>query len=683
MKSKDMIIPIGVIGIILMIIIPVHTGLVDILLSLNVSISLLILLVAMYNQETLDFSVFPSLLLITTLFRLALNITTTRSILGKGYAGDVIESFGNFVMQGSPFVGFVVFAIISIIQFMVITKGSERVAEVAARFTLDAMPGKQMAIDADLNSGLIDETQAKDRRKKIQMEADFYGSMDGASKFVKGDAIAGIIIAIVNISAGFATGMLMHGLTFQEALGKYALLTVGDGLVSQIPALLISTATGIIVTRAASEGNLGNDVIDQLFKRSKEMYIVSGVLVVLSFTGLPMVPYLTLAAMFAFLGRTMGKTDGQIKIEKDQKTQEQEKSKKEEVDIEEIRKPENVLPLLQVDPIELEFGYGIIPLADKSQGGDLFDRLVMIRRQCALELGIIVPMIRLRDNIQLEANEYIIKIKGIEIAKGEILFDHYLAMNPGNLDGDLEGIDTVEPAFGLPAKWIDEKEREKAEILGYTVVDPPSIISTHLTEIIKRFSHELLGRQEVKMIVDNIKENYPILVTDLIPNILTIAEIQKVLANLLKEGVSIRDMVSILETLADYGQVTKDPDMLTEYVRQGLFRSITKQFLPYNNVKVVTLDQNLERIIMDSLQSTETGTYLALDPEISNSFINGLSKEMEKLLSLGEQPIIVTAPIVRLYVKRFVDQISSDICVLSYNEIDPHVKIQSVGMVSI
>ncbi|SHJ43685.1 flagellar biosynthesis protein FlhA [Tepidibacter formicigenes] len=677
-KSGDIIVTIGIIGIILMIIIPVPLFALDILLSLNISFSLLILLIAIYNKEALEFSIFPSLLLITTMFRLALNITSTRYILGTGSAGDVIEAFGNFVMGGNALVGFIVFIIIVIIQFMVITKGAERVSEVGARFTLDAMPGKQMAIDADLNSGLIDEKEARDRRKKIQMEADFYGAMDGASKFVKGDAIAGIIIAVINILAGFIMGIAFQKLSIQEAITRFTLLTVGDGLVSQIPALLISTATGIVVTRAASESNLGEDVINQLFKQPKIMFIISGVLFFLAITPLPFIPYFALSVIFLILGFYLRKSAdisevGEEEIEKEGT----------DVDVEEIRKPENVLPLLQVDPIELEFGYGIIPLADKSQGGDLFDRLVMIRRQCAIEMGIIVPMIRLRDNIQLEANEYIIKIKGVEIAKGEIVFDHYLAMNPGMAEGEISGIDTIEPAFGLPAKWIDEKERERAEILGYTVVDPPSIISTHLTEVIKKFSHELLGRQEVKMLIDNLKESSPALVEEVIPNLLSLGDIQKVLSNLLKEGVTIRNLSTIMETLADYGAITKDTDTLTEYVRQSLFRTITKQFIPNNEAKVITLDPNLEKIIMDSLQPTETGNYLALDPQISQRLVSSLSKEVEKLLSIGEQPIIVTPPIIRLYFKRFIEQISDDIIVLSYNEVDPKVKIKSIGMVSI
>lgn len=677
MKIGDIVVSVGIIFMILMIIIPMPEFLVDIMLSMNISLSLLILLIAMFNREALDFSVFPSLLLITTIFRIALNITTTRYILLKGDAGDVIEAFGNFVMGGNAIVGFIVFIIIMIVNFMVITKGSERVSEVAARFTLDAMPGKQMAIDADLNSGMIDETQARTRRSKIQREADFYGSMDGATKFVKGDSIVGIIITFINLLGGILMGILYLNITAGEALQKYALLAVGDGLVSSIPSLLISAATGIIVTRSASEDNLGNDLRNQLFNNSTIMFIVSGVLFFLALTPLPTLPYLVLSVVFAFVGNSI-----RVKGQEGEKTDIKEEQTAKD-DVEEIRRPENVLPLLNVEAIELEFGYGIIPLADKSQGGDLFDRLVMIRRQCALELGIIVPMIRLRDNIQLQPNEYIIKIKGVEVAGGSVLFDHYLAMNPGNADGELSGIDTIEPSFGLPAKWIDSKEREKAEIYGYTVVDPPSIIATHLTEIIKRYAHELIGRQDVKMLVDNLKETQPSLVDEVTPALLSLGEIQKVLANLLRESVSIRNFATIVEALADYAQVTKDTDMLTEYVRQSMYRNITNQFMPNKEAKVITIDQDVEKNIMESLQTTETGTYMALDPVRSKILLNNINEQVEKAISLGEQPIIVTAPIVRFYLKKFIEQLSSDIIVLSYNEIDPTAKIQSIGMVSV
>ncbi|EHL16602.1 MAG: flagellar biosynthesis protein FlhA [Peptoanaerobacter stomatis] len=675
MKVGDIFVSVGIILMILMIIIPMPPFLVDIMLSMNISLSLLILLISMFNKEALDFSVFPSVLLITTIFRIALNITTTRYILLKGDAGEVITAFGNFVMGGNAVVGFIVFIIIVLVNFMVITKGSERVAEVAARFTLDAMPGKQMAIDADLNSGMIDEVEARKRRSKIQREADFYGSMDGATKFVKGDSIAGIIITFINLIGGILMGILYLNISAGEALQKYALLAVGDGLVSSIPSLLISTATGIIVTRSASEENLGNDLRQQLFSNSTIMFILSGVLFSLALTPLPTMPYLMLSIVFLFVGNALRTKDlePEASLGKEDASQD---------DIEEIRRPENVLPLLNVESIELEFGYGIIPLADKTQGGDLFDRLVMIRRQCALELGMIVPMIRLRDNIQLQPNEYVIKIKGVEVASGSVLFDHYLAMNPGNAEEELNGIDTIEPSFGLPAKWIDSKEREKAEIYGYTVVDPPSIISTHLTEIIKRHAYELIGRQDVKMLIDNLKETQPSLVEEVVPSLLSLGEVQKVLSNLLRELVSIRNFSTIMEALADYAQVTKDTDMLTEYVRQAMYRNITNQFIPRKEAKVITMDPDIEKTIMESLQTTETGTYMALDPARSRKLANNISDEVEKMVSVGEQPIIVTAPVVRFYLKKFVEQISNDIIVLSYNEIDPLAKIQSVGMVS-
>ncbi|SDY91291.1 flagellar biosynthesis protein FlhA [Tindallia californiensis] len=675
MNKGDIFVVLAVIAIVIIIVIPIPLGAVDVLLSFNISLALLILILSMYIKEALDFSIFPSILLVTTLIRLSLNITTTRYILSQGDAGSVIDTFGNFVMQGNAIVGFIVFTIIVLVQFLVITKGSERVAEVAARFTLDAMPGKQMAIDADLNTGLIDDIQARDRRKKIQQEADFYGAMDGASKFVKGDAIAGILITLINIIAGFVIGVAIGGLSFAEAIQKYTLLTVGDGLVTQIPALLISTGTGIVVTRAASEGNLGGDVLKQLFQQPTVMLIISGVLLFFGITPLPTFPFLFLSVAFLLLGLSLRREMKQVSEEEPTDIVEEE--------LEEKRKPENVMPLLNVDPIELEFGYGILPLADSTQGGDLFDRLVMIRRQCALELGIIVPMIRLRDNIQLEPNQYVIKIKGIEITSGEIMFDHYMAMNPGMADGDLEGVDTVEPAFGLPAKWITEQEREKAEASGFTVVDPPSIIATHLTEIIKKHAFELMGRQDVKKLIDNVKEENTALVDELVPNQLSLGEIQKVLVNLLKEGISIRDMVSILETLADYSTITRDTDMLTEYVRQALGRAITKQFITSHPSRVVILDKSLEQTIMDSLKKTESGTYVSLEPDLIQGILNSLSKQVQKLISMGEQPIIVTAPIVRLYFKRLSEQLSNDLIILSYNEIDPTVEIESVGVVSV
>lgn len=673
-KLGDISVAVIVVFIVLIIILPLPSGILDIFLPLNISVSVVLLLNAVYTKSALEMSIFPSLLLITTLFRLSLNITAAKLILSDGEPGEVIESFGNFVARGSPVVGFIIYLIIMIVQFMVITKGSERVAEVAARFTLDAMPGKQMAIDADLNAGLISEVEAKQRRSTIQREADFYGAMDGASKFVKGDAIAGILITFINIIGGLIVGMVIRSEELSVALAKYTILTIGDGLVSQIPALMISTATGIIVTRAASDSNLSTDLLKQMFTNPRVLFIAAGLCCVLALF-LPTIPFLVLAGILIFVGYSMSKQQKKAIKEEEVLVQENE--------VEEIRKPENVVSLLQVDPIELEFGYGIIPLADVNQGGDLLDRVVMIRRQLALELGMIVPIIRLRDNIQLNPNEYLIKIKGVEIAKGELILDHYMAMNPGMVEEEIEGIKTTEPAFGLPATWINETQRDRAEMLGYTVVDPPSIIATHLTEIVKKFAQELTGRQEVQTLIDNVKQNYPAIVDELVPKVMTVGEIQKVLTNLLKEGVSIRDMVTIMETLADYAPVSHDPDILTEYVRQALGRAISKKFINDSKTSVITLDPKLEQVIMDSVQKTEHGTYITLEPGTSNNILSSLSKQVQKLSQLGQQPIVLASPIVRLYFKRLSEQSVPGLVVLSYNELDPSVEVQSVGMVSI
>ena len=674
MKIKDASVPIIIVGIVIAIILPIPGFILDILLAINLILSVIILLNTVYLKEPLQLSIFPSLLVITTLYRLMLNIRAAFLILGKGEAGDVIEGFGRFVGGNDLVVGFIIFALILIVNFMVITKGSERVAEVAARFTLDAMPGKQMAIDADLNSGLINDIEAKERRKKVQREADFYGAMDGASKFVKNDAIAGIIITVLNIVGGLIMGMVSRGETLAEAMETYTILTIGDGLVSQLPALMISSATSFIVTRAASDSDISQDLIKQLFSNPRVLYLASAMSFILAFF-LPTITFLLLAVILAFLAYSVSK---QKKV-----MQRQEEVNVEESEVEEIRKPENVVTLLQIDPIELEFGYGIIPLADVNQGGDLLDRVVMIRRQLALELGMIVPIIRLRDNIQLAPNEYQIKIKGVEVAQGELMLDNYLAMNPGLVEDEIDGIKTTEPAFGLPAIWVTEGQRDKAEMLGYTVVDSPSIIATHLTEIIKKYAHELTGRQEVQVLLDNIKQNYPVIVDELIPKLMTVGEVQKVLANLLKEGISIRDMVTILETLADYAPMTHDSDMLTEYVRQALGRAISKKFFTDAKSNVITLDPKLEQMILDSLQKTETGSYLTLEPNVANTILGSLSKQVQKLVQLGQQPIVLASPVVRLYFKKLADQSIPGIVVLSYNELDPNLEIQSIGVVSV
>ncbi|KRE83172.1 flagellar biosynthesis protein FlhA [Paenibacillus sp. Soil766] len=677
MKIKDLLVLIGIIGIVLMMIVPVPIPLLDFLLIINISIALMIILVAMNTQEALQFSIFPSLLLITTLFRLALNVSTTRNILAHAEAGDVVRTFGSFVAQGNIVVGFVVFLILVLVQFIVITKGSERVAEVAARFTLDAMPGKQMSIDADLNAGLINEVQARERRQKIEREADFYGAMDGASKFVKGDAIAGIIILVINLIGGFIIGMTMKGMDFQDALQTFSILTIGDGLVSQIPALLISTAAGIIVTRASSEGNLGHDVTKQLTAQPKLLYIVAGTLVVLgTFTPIHWFTTYPIAALLVYAALKMQKNLEKEAIKEEQLVEEKQ--------IEEVRSPESVISLLQVDPIEFEFGYGLIPLADTQQGGDLLDRIILIRRQCALELGVVVPVIRIRDNIQLRPNEYIIKIKGNTVARGELLLNHYLAMSPGFDDDSISGIETTEPAFGLPAIWIDEVNKERAELSGYTVVDPPSVVATHLTEIIKKHIHELLGRQETKALIENVRESYPALVDDLIPSVLTVGDIQKVLSKLLREKISVRDLVTILETLADYGTYTKDPEILTEYVRQSLSRQITQQFTSHgDSLKVITVGPSVEKKIADSVQQSDQGSYLALDPSSSQIIYHRVTEQVTKLIQSGQQPVILTSPTIRMYVRQLLERTLQDIPVLSYSELEPSVEIQSMGVVNL
>ncbi|MGE5654885.1 MAG: flagellar biosynthesis protein FlhA [Bacillota bacterium] len=674
MRGGELSVMAIVISTVVMMIVPLPPLLLDLLLTFNITISLTILLISMNTLEPLQFAAFPSILLITTLFRLSLNVSSTRLILLHGEAGKVIDAFGNFVIGGNPVVGFVIFLILIVIQFMVITKGAERVAEVAARFTLDAMPGKQMAIDADLNAGLINDQEAKDRRRKIQREADFYGAMDGASKFVKGDAIAGIIITAINVIGGFVVGMLQQGLEPMQALQRFTLLSVGDGLVSQIPALLMSTATGIIVTRAASDSSLGESVIRQLFMTQPRILIIAaGVLMAfVLIPGLPKIPFILLAAMMGYLGYTL-----QQSIER---TQAQEEESRKQEEIEEIKKPENVTQLLQVDPIELEFGYGLLPLADLQQGGDLLDRIIMIRRQCALEMGLIVPVIRIRDNIQLRPSTYVIKIKGVEVAEGELMLDHFLAMGSG-LDESVAGIPTTEPAFGLPALWVSSNQRERAEMAGYTVVDPPTVIITHLTEVIKSHAHELLGRQEVQTLVDTVKQNYPAVVEELIPNLLTLGEVQKVLASLLKEGIPVRDLVTIFETLADYARITKDPDMLTEYVRQGLSRVISKQYRGSGSLDVITLGPQLEKAILDSVQNTDHGSYLNMDPNLSQRIYDSLTRELGR--HGGSTPVILASPLVRLYFKRITERVLPRLSVISYNELDPSLEVQTVGMVNI
>lgn len=677
MKKADLGVAMYILAAVIFFIVPIPSFLLDIMLAFNIAIALVILLNALFVKEVLDMSFFPTLLLFTTIFRISLNVSSTRLILNTGDPGNVVRTFGQFVGGNNLVIGAIIFVILLIIQFVVINKGSERVAEVTARFTLDAMPGKQMAIDADLNTGIINEKQARERREKIQQESSFFGAMDGATKYVKGDAMAGLIITFINLIGGTAMGMINQGLEIGDAISQYGILTIGDGLSSQIPSLLISLATGILVTKASKEADFSQVLVSQLFGIPKVLYIVGVVLIFLGITTpLDWKLFLAMGAAFIVTGRSVENNIGVEAIEEEVDTAENQ--------AEEIRKPENVVSLLQVDPIELEFGYGIIPLADVSQGGDLLDRVVMIRRQIALELGMVVPIIRLRDNIQLNPNQYIIKIKGIQVTEGEILFDHYMAMNPGFVEEEISGIPTFEPSFHLPALWITESQRERAESLGYTVVDPPSIIATHLTEVIRNHVDELLTKQDVQNLINNIKENNPVLIEELVPKLLGVGEIQKVLQNLLREGISIRDLLTILETLADHAATTRDTDVLTEYARQSLKRAISSKYFPANEVtSVITLDPKIEQEIMASVKQTEQGAYLTLDPEKTKQIMASLETEIAKLENLGKNAIIITSPIVRMYFKKLTEDYFKDLIVVSYNEVESNIELQSVGMVSL
>ena len=675
-KKNDLFIGIYLLAAVLFFIISIPSWLLDILLAINILVAMVVLFNSLFAKEVLDMASFPTMLLFTTIFRISLNVSSTKLILKNGDAGKVVDTFGKFVGGGNLVIGIIIFIILIIVQFIVINKGSERVAEVTARFTLDAMAGKQMAIDSDLNTGAITDKEAAERRKKLQQENSFFGSMDGATKYVKGDATAGLIITGINLVGGIVMGMVYGGLSINDALSKYTILTIGDGLSSQIPSLLISLATGILVTKASSDGELGDEIVGQLFSMDRVLIMVGAALSVLGIlTPLPWYIFVPLGAALIFYGRKLGTKAGEAKIE--------ESAEQEENEAQEIRKPENVVSLLNVDPIELEFGYGIIPLADVNQGGDLLDRVVMIRGQIALELGAVVPIIRLRDNIQLNPNQYVIKIKGIQVSEGEILFDHYMAMNPGYVEEEITGIPTFEPSFHLPAIWITESQRERAESLGYTVVDPPSIIATHLTEVIRQHIAELLTRQDVQNLINNIKDNNSTLIDELVPKLMGIGEIQKVLQNLLEEGISIRDLVTILETLADHAAVTRDPDILTEYARQGLKRAISSKYFTVGEVtNVVTVDPAIEQEIMNSVKNTEQGSYLSLDPERSKKIVEALGNELKKLEDMGKNPIVITSPIVRMYFRNLAKDYYKDIIVISYNEVESNVELQSVGMVT-
>lgn len=673
-----------VVMIVLLLIIPLSPFMLDVMIILNISISLIILLISMNIKEPLEFSIFPSMLLITTLFRIGINISSTKNILGKqGTAGAVIQAMGDFVLQGNVVVGFIVFMIIVLVQFIVITKGAERVAEVAARFTLDAMPGKQMAIDADLSSGLINEQQAKERRYKIQKEADFYGSMDGATKIVKGDAVMSLIITFVNFVGGMIIGMVQSHMGFAEVLKVYSLATVGDGLVSQIPALLISTATGMVVTRAVSDGSLNEDTTKQFAAQPRAFIITGGVLaILLVLPGMPKLPIAGVSIGLVVAGLQLTKRMEAFghKDEVEQQAQmamaNQEAMASEEDNFKDVN---NVYSLISVEPIEVEFGYSLIPLVDESSGGKLIDRIVIFRRQYAQDMGVVIPSIRLRDSSSLNTNQYVIKIRGEEVAKGEILVDYYLALEPPNPEKEIDGIETIEPAYGIPSKWITIDKKEMAEIYGYTVIDPLSVMLTHLSEVVKKHSYELLNRQEVVRLVENTKNQSPELVEELIPAVISYGNFQKILTNLLKEGVPIKDMETIMETIIDASMTVKDIDTITEHIRIALKRTITRKFCEGGSMKVITLDADLEKSIITSLTPGEQGMYLALSPDTMQSIITQLGEELKKFNDFSQNAIVLTSQVVRVHFYHLIEQFYPNVYVLSFNEIGNNIQIQAVG----
>ncbi|MBN1127340.1 MAG: flagellar biosynthesis protein FlhA [Chitinispirillaceae bacterium] len=673
LKQRDLIIVLGVVGVLMVMVIPIPTFLMDILLSFSLCLALVVLLVSMYNKEALNFSVFPSLLLTITLFRLSLNVATTRLILSQADAGHVVNVFGSFVTRGNIVVGIIIFLILVIIQFMVITKGQGRIAEVAARFTLDAMPGKQMAIDADLNTGLITEDQARKRREVISREADFYGAMDGASKFVRGDAIAGIIIVLINIIGGFIIGMTMMGMDAMTSLSTYTRLTIGDGLVTQIPALMISSGAGILVSRAASQNDFGYEITTQLFSNTRVLTVAGAVMLFFALIpGFPKAPFILLgsASLFAaFIGYKQHKEEERISEQPSATAKPRE---------------ERVEDFLHVDPMELEIGYGLIPLVDIKQGGDLLDRITMIRRQLAGELGVIIPPIRIRDNIQLKPNEYRMKIRTILVGKGELMSGAYLAMDPGSATKKVRGIQTVEPAFGLPALWITESQKEDAELAGYTVVELPAVLATHLTEVIKRHAHEILSRQDVRTLLDNVKETNATVVDELVPTIMSVGDVHRVLQNLLREKVSIRDLQLVLETLANVAPRNKNPEVLTEYVRNALASRICEVYKNENNIiPVITLDPNLEAKLESALQESDGGFRFALSPADVGKILSAVGAQIEKVKTTGEVPIVICSPTIRGQLKRLAESNYRDLVVLSYNEIVPGIEIRSLGMITL
>ena len=677
-SNLDVVIAFGVIGIVLMIIIPLPKMMLDLLLALNITISIVIILITMFTTNVLQLSVFPTLLLVTTLFRLGLNISSTRLILTEADAGTIVSAFGDFVIRGNYVVGIIIFLIIVVIQFMVITNGAGRVSEVSARFTLDAMPGKQMSIDADLNSGMIDDAMAKKRRQDLQAEADFYGAMDGASKFVKGDAIAGIIVTIINIIGGIIIGVMFNGMDAGTAAQTYTKLTVGDGLVSQVPALLISTASGILVTRSGNDETFGDTVSNQLTAFPVATGIASAVMLFLGLVpNMPKIPFFVAAVAMGGLTYLLYKEDAAKQVE-------EVITEEEEIMQQERKEPENVMNLISVEAMEVEIGYGLIPLADESSGGDLIQRIASVRRQCAIEMGIVVQPIRIRDNLQLKTNEYIIKIRGTKVVSSELMPSMLLCMDPTGENSDLPGIKTIEPTFGLPAVWINKDHREDAEIKGLTVVDPTTVMVTHLTETIKNHSYELLGRQEVKLIVDNAKEKYSAVVEELIPDLLTIGELQKVLQNLLREKVPIKDIVTIMESLADNARNTRDLEVLTEYVRFSLSRTICNTVVDENRtINVVTLDPVIEDIVANNIQKSVQGSFPTVDPDTTTKILGAIKDTVESVYFYNNQPIILVSPNIRPVFRKLIEMVFPQIMIISLNEVPNDVQINSEGVVRI
>ncbi|HLW57911.1 MAG TPA: flagellar biosynthesis protein FlhA [Bacteriovoracaceae bacterium] len=678
-QNSDLLIAVGLIIVLGVMVVPIPPLALDMFLALSLAMSVAVLLMSVYAKKPLDFSTFPAVLLITTLLRLSLNVASTRNILlngaseGTKAAGSIIESFGEFVVGGNFAVGLIIFIILVVINFIVITKGAGRVAEVSARFVLDAMPGKQMAIDADLNAGLIDDKEAKRRRAEVAQEADFYGSMDGASKFVRGDAIAGILITVINVIGGIIVGVAQNDMSFSDASRIFTLLTVGDGLVAQIPALIISTAAGIIATRNSNESGLGDQVGEEFAAHPKAFYITGGVLVLFGLIpGFPSLPFFVIAAIVSFAG---------FKIEQNKARAETQKVQ-EAISESASPKAESLESLLPVEMIQLEVGYGIVNIVDAEQNGDLLERISHIRKQFALDWGIIIPSIRIKDNLEQKPGGYSIKLKGIEIAKGELMPDHMMAMDPGTVIEEMDGIPTQEPVFGLPAIWITEDKKDDAQYNGYTVVDLSTIVATHITEVLKANMAELLGRQELVRLIDNFKEDYPKIVSDLIPDIMPLGTVLKVMQNLLKEGVSVRDLRTILETLGEWGPTTKDPDALTEYVRQSLYRTITEKIRSSSgDVPLFTLDRSVEETVARSIIHTESGAQLNLDPKITQTILASLNEKIEEATSQGEKMVVLCSPVIRRHFKRLTEKFIPNLIVVSHNELSPEVNIRSLGTV--